>query len=277
MTAPKGRPHKRCIFCGGPNVSKEHFFSAWMAPLLPRSPAYEEFVILRRPDREPEFPRLSKRPADIATKKIRAVCAVCNNGWMERIESAARPFLTPMIEGFSVALDPFAQLKVAKWIALKMIVSEYAFPGSSATPERYRKAFMDSGQIPPQFRIYAGQLASPQLGFYRNGFTVSAPGEPPPALDGVVKNMQQGSLAVGRLFIQMNACWDPQLEVEDRVFIEGFHDKMRLWPLMVPEMAWPIFPILAKSALGLIVGEMDRVMGSDHVRWEGDLPSGEGT
>jgi hypothetical protein len=55
--------------------------------------------------------------------QIRRVCASCNNGWMSRIEAAAKPVLLPMIRGEAKVLSAGEQFEVARWGYMKGLVA----------------------------------------------------------------------------------------------------------------------------------------------------------
>lgn len=65
----------------------------------------------------------SSKPVDFTAN---CVCSGCNSGWMERIEAAARPVVTPMIQGNTISLSRDAQDIVAGWLALKAIVERHS-------------------------------------------------------------------------------------------------------------------------------------------------------
>lgn len=241
-----------------------------MHPLLPSSPEHGEFSINRHPVRGNNVTRDASRPADILTKKIRAVCAPCNNGWMNRLEGKAKVPLTQMVQGFRTPLSIHEQLSVAQWIALKVMVAEHSvdYP---VTPFSARKAFMDSGQIPSCYRIYVGQPATAKIGLIRNTITVSLPGEPAPILDKVSGNLQQTCFGLGYVFAVVNASFADGFNLEDSVDLGDFYS-MRLWPLLYPFLSWPRTPLLSTSDIGFIAGGIARLKESGHVAWGGDLP-----
>lgn len=85
----------------------------------------------------------------------RIVCGSCNNGWMSRLESVAKPFVGPLVQGKSVILEPFTQVLVATW-AFKtalcfdktnigsgnVLASEYASFGVNQLPPAYCQVWM---------------------------------------------------------------------------------------------------------------------------------------
>src|SRR5687768_16748018 len=99
MTKPRkpgARETKKCIFCGANADSKEHFWSEWLHPLIvqpiPNQRHDREiYTYYTNAERQLSGPR--NRQGGIHTVRIRAVCRKCNNGWMNRLESEARPTL----------------------------------------------------------------------------------------------------------------------------------------------------------------------------------------
>ena len=63
-------------------------------------------------------------------------CRECNHGWMERLETAVRPWLTPMINGQNVTLPPEAQQIVAGWAIKTAIMFLHATSPPEGSYER---------------------------------------------------------------------------------------------------------------------------------------------
>ena len=90
------KPPGQCIFCPGTHMSKEHFWSTWSNPMLPKFKvnAYVEehlshtrkTVLVKR--------EIRTRPGSASSKKLRVVCEDCNNGWMNQVEDLATNFGT---------------------------------------------------------------------------------------------------------------------------------------------------------------------------------------
>lgn len=150
-------PPRQCIFCDNNANSREHFWPGWMHEFLPNLPdprhdrkfyTYHPRTGLR------EEGGVKGRQGVLHTIAIQAVCAPCNNGWMETLETEVRPFLTPIIQRMPVALD-FEQMSViTRWATLKCLVAEHAKSGAWLTPRGDRIAFKETGAIPSYFRLY---------------------------------------------------------------------------------------------------------------------------
>lgn len=102
----------------------------WAAKVVEQDPRgiaedsqHQRFIQVKGEAMKKQFEWASKKPVDF---KANCVCAPCNNGWMERIEAAAMPIVTRMIQGGTISLSRDAQDIVAKWLALKAIVERHA-------------------------------------------------------------------------------------------------------------------------------------------------------
>ncbi|MDQ2632371.1 MAG: hypothetical protein M3Y78_01395 [Pseudomonadota bacterium] len=266
------RPQRQCIFCGRKGVSKEHIYSQWIAPILPAQKAayYNEDKLTTIAKVVQLAPELRTRPGSVTTKKVRAACAACNNGWMSLNEEAARPYLTPMIRGEPIALDSASQEIIARWIAMKIIVAEHAKPGLAVTPQTDRTALMLKGTVPAYFNIYAApHRAESDVGFMRNALTVSLDySGPKPPLDGMPKNLQQATLLIGRLFIQVNAARLDDFSIEDRL-IPILYSGIRIWPIERPAFNWSETRTLTANDVFRISGALNALVSHSQVKWGG--------
>lgn len=119
----------KCIFCGSPNLTREHVFSRWTHKFLsPRKTGKAlSYVGTSYVDRV--VGEAIKLPGQVRDWKVRCVCGgthlTCNGGWMRAIEDRARPLLIPLIRGDDTRLTPKAQIAIATWSVLKAIVGEY--------------------------------------------------------------------------------------------------------------------------------------------------------
>ncbi len=95
------------------------------------------------------------------TRKLKYVCRKCNNGWMSIMESVAKPILEPMVLGNSITLDENAQVIIAEWLTLKMILYEHTdqnrpIDGSDGTvfSRDDALAFHSTREMPENLRIW---------------------------------------------------------------------------------------------------------------------------
>jgi hypothetical protein len=119
-----------CLFCGRPwgevRRSDEHVLARWMrqheSGLLKASQsAYSAGFDLDDQAREfVELPTLvTTKKSSLLTLKTREVCSNCNNGWMSRLEEAARPLIRQVAEaaqtGQSLSLTRDQARTLAVW------------------------------------------------------------------------------------------------------------------------------------------------------------------
>jgi hypothetical protein len=100
----------RCIFCGAGGLSKEHIWSEWTYELVPPIPGGEHVkTVYQSAKHNPKITGVEsskQRQGSTNTIKLYAVCKTeCNNGWMSRLDEAAKPLLTPLILGQPAVLS----------------------------------------------------------------------------------------------------------------------------------------------------------------------------
>lgn len=261
---------KRCIFCDRNADSAEHIWPVWMHPLLPVHPGRHDRKLFEfHPSTGKRESGPAGRQGDLRTVRIRAVCKNCNETWMSRLETAARPLLSPMALGQQVNLDTAAQEIVARWIALKIMVSEHSRGDMSLTTQEDRTLFKDEGLIPSYYRIYiTSHMTSQSTGFYRHSvtLTLSSEGLNPP-LRGAVKNVQTISMMVGKIFVHHVADRVRDFTFEERVIFPQLYNSARLWPAQQAEMSWPRRPLLDGDGANFIALGLERYLSASKINW----------
>jgi hypothetical protein len=79
------------------------------------------------------------------------VCQTCNNEWMSHIEETAKKHLLPMMQGDTVRLDPEAQVHLAVWACLKVMVWESVAEG--VVTDAKNRELMCKHQQPPGYSV----------------------------------------------------------------------------------------------------------------------------
>jgi hypothetical protein len=274
------RPQKQCIFCSNPANSKEHFWSEWMHGILPQPPDPRHNRILREfhPKVGTHVSGPKGRPGGIETIKIRVVCDACNNGWMNRAEHAARPFLRPLIKGTPVELNATEMTAVARWIALKCIVAEHA-DGRELTPKVDRFALRERGTIPEYFRIYLiNHNLAKGTGYMRHSLGISLSGPPtdPPAW-GTPKNIQTISFFLGRIFVHLNAARIDDYSIESRYLLPEIWGQCRIWPFQHLRLRWPRRPLLDAAGIATVSSALQRIVEASEIIWHDPIRPPRGT
>lgn len=266
------KPQRQCIFCENQVNSKEHFWSEWMHPLLPQLP--DPTHTRKTHDFHPRVGHLERgrsgRPGGAHTIKIRAVCKDCNNGWMNRLERDARPFLTPLIEGTPIALDFIQMSIIARWIALKCIVAEHSSGNADLTPRQDRIAFRENGTIPEYFRIYVANHNLSGITFVRHSLCLAVNGpEIDPPLMGARKTIQTITFLLGRIVVHLNAARIKNYTIESRYRTTPINvwDHCRLWPIQHHEAVWPRRPILDATSVVSISNALATIVSAGDITW----------
>ncbi len=136
------RRQQQCIFCGASPVHKEHVLAKWIRKVTPYSKGPVNWSFTNDP--------LTRRHRKhrLFTEQARVVCQdECNGGWMSRIEDAAKPVLTPMIQGRDTVLTPADQDVLGRWAAKTALISCYLQP-QIPVPAGYPEAFYATKEPP---------------------------------------------------------------------------------------------------------------------------------
>ena len=86
-----------CIFCGGPANSKEDVWPCWMTARFIAPGTMEQ-------ERGPDL-RMTSWRVDRPELIVKRVCKTCNNGWMSRLQSRAKPVIERLWDEPQVTLD----------------------------------------------------------------------------------------------------------------------------------------------------------------------------
>ena len=101
-----------CTFCGlrGPR-SREDAFPHWLIKAIGGN--VDVLAMSQFTGTAGDCDLVDRRAfGSAAVYKLRAVCATCNNEWLKKLEEAASPLLTPLLNGERVAMDVKAGDKV---------------------------------------------------------------------------------------------------------------------------------------------------------------------
>lgn len=136
-----------CMFCGLPADSREDIIPTWLTrqDLVPTGTA-GPVKYTSHGETVNQWPSQT-----LAFLKIKAVCQNCNNTWMSRIEEDAKKYLQPMMEGSTIQLDPAAQVELAVWACLKVMVWESVAEGAVTSAEDRER--MWKHQHPPGYAV----------------------------------------------------------------------------------------------------------------------------
>jgi hypothetical protein len=239
-TSPKPRqPVEHCIFCRRADLTNEHIWAKWLRPYLPRMQSFSSLTSTVYPERS-DFLRRS-RVGDLHNRRLRIVCARCNNGWMNRLQTCAKPFLLPLIKGEATALDVKARETVAAWIAMTVTVAEYFEERITTTVgDRYylRKARKPSDRWIIRIGHFVRRNWKAHL--VHHTFPISSrkhriqrdqAGSPRP-------NTQTTAFTVGQIYVFAATCPTDVFE-QWRVTADGAGKLAQIWPIKRNVIGWP--------------------------------------
>lgn len=205
---------------------------------------------------------MKERSGHVTTKKLRAVCAACNSGWMSSIEQAAQRIATPLITGKAITLRSPEQTILGQWLTLKAMVGEQNQRDREKEEivflQRDRDDLRRNGTIPPYVHIWiARYIAFTWRHAYRRDAALLAT-TPVVPRHGRGKNVQTSAIGIGELFALVMACAAEGLKVNE--FFKFGKQFIPLWPLTGYDIDWPPDSSIddrganaAADALGLLI------------------------
>lgn len=254
---------KTCIFCGKRgNISKEHFWPKWLGPHLP--PAVPNSHISEFHSGEGKQPRRlerhSERPGSVNTRKIRAVCETCNNGWMSELESKVKPTVLGLLSRSVTNLSEEPLRCLTLWIAVKSVVGEHSVLDTALTTSDDRLSLARDHIIPNYLRLFvAYHSLETQAAYYRQSTTVSTTlrGPSPSLPAGITRNLQATTFLVGSLCVFVAAVRASGVNSEILDPPVAMH---RLWPRPTASVDLGALLPLGAIEIALVGNSLERLV-----------------
>lgn len=252
---------RRCIFCLKPGTTDEHLFPDWLRVLFPRTPEDTSTRGITRwgQDRHGKLYSMPERKihkGHSGVTKIPYVCAGCNNGWMSRMETRARPFLMPLIQGLPRSISTFDLKVLAGWIAKTVMVGEYLHPNNIAIPDAERLNMYATFEPTPNWTIWLADYRGTKwrnLAMLHHMGKILPPQAPEPS-NSVMPDTHFTSIGMGRLFIQVAVS-------TTELVIETENDALRrIWPLTGLALSWPPARFVDENEADFIANSFARIM-----------------
>jgi hypothetical protein len=226
---------KRCCFCGGIAGSREHVWPKWIGGVIEVESAAHTVI-----GWEGEGPLRQWNKAPFTTT-CRAVCHDCNVGWMSRLESRCKPFLTPLFLGHPFALDREGQGLVAAWCLKTAAMLDRSLGGEPTVYTPHLEYLREQGRPPPTVQVSLGTYpATVHVARFHRAGTARLTARNPDF--GVEAGTFYGmTLAVGRLIIQVAGHTLQRVPFALRhMALEGH--LLYVWPFE-SEIVWPPPPL----------------------------------
>lgn len=254
--------HKACIFCNSVGkLTKEHLWPDWMSAYLPNDPSAKNISVVHEGagKQQRTLVRENERPGAVHTRTLQAVCANCNNGWMSRLETEAKPVLLGLIQKDQTRLTSTAAATLAVWTAMKAIIFEHNVKGTALTPLVDRNALYTAHKIPDYMSIYVGYHTSPVEAFWRHSATLTTPdAKVPPLLPaGITRNTQSISLFIGPLFFYVTSVRIDGIKTD---LLRGTDNLFQLWPKSLNEVDLTLMPIMTAGDVTWTMHSLERLI-----------------
>jgi hypothetical protein len=251
VMAKKSQPRGRCIFCRRTGLSKEHVWADWLKNYIPRTmKTHTRFSAIVHPAHSE--PRRKTKQGDPHTSKLRVVCENhCNNGWMSRLQNAAKPYLLPLIKGEVTALDEKAQRIIATWAAMAVMVAEYFDRYKVAISATERKYLWKNQRPPPNWKIWIGHYERKNWPghWVHNVLPISSKKNRIKRMDNGLPrpNTQTTTFVVGQLYIHAASSATDIFE-KWRLTTNGARQLVQIWPLRRNIVGWPTQTLTDREA-----------------------------
>jgi hypothetical protein len=249
---PKTAP-RPCLFCDANANSPEHMWSDWMRPYFPRT-AHDKSIETHWRVTPGETREGSRRilHGHSTTRKLKTVCAPCNNGWMSRLEMAAKPILEPMMRGEPVALAEAQQRILTQWLTLKMMVWEQTDPRARLFKRTETLAFARDRSLPEALRIWLFRTRIPHFARVTRSFTALV--EAGQVVGPEAANVQTVLFGAGQFVAFILHTRLPQVEIAKhrQVFARP------LWPIWRPVLKWPPARVLDAAQIDYLGDTLNR-------------------
>jgi hypothetical protein len=168
--SPLSQPHtrvrlpgmaRRCAFCGGSGLTREHVIPRWLDNVLPEQARYrgqDQATVLLHPERMIDGPHHREMVETFNSTTVKAVCGPCNNGFMNDIEADARPYLSAMIRGnLAMSLAAEGVTAVATWAVKTSLMAQLTGSEPAALEQVYGD-FYATRRPTPECMVWAAAV-----------------------------------------------------------------------------------------------------------------------
>ncbi|WP_216898412.1 hypothetical protein [Nocardia alni] len=227
---------KTCAFCGVPSrLTEEHIFGDWLRKL-----GYNGEGL-----REIGDPPIVQRGGPF-TKKVKIVCASCNNGWMSRLEQDTKPLLIRLFRshGRSIPLETDAQLTLARWAFKTAVVCAYSDKSQlELIPKEHRREFYENDEPPRHVGVRMGMSTVPPLdpskGEHVAAYSLT-PIEGTPITDDSTINFSLYRITICLLNVVFCILGHMEtIPMKEQIDNKFRSITMPIWPPQRPTMWWP--------------------------------------
>jgi hypothetical protein len=240
------KPRKRCIFCGGSGMSKEHIWGDWLKHHVKANlPKHSLGTLIVNPPGTPNVSSVGSRTGDPLRSKVRVVCETCNNTWLSAIQNRVKPLLIPMIGGQPCVLSHDKQQTLATWITMATMTSEFMLHEKTqiSVSQADREWLWEKYTPPSDWRIWIGRYQRHRSAEQWVHCSVPIYDVAPVVADGEGPqcNTQSTTFIIGEFFGHaMSAAFPNHARDWDwRVWPRAHQVLSQIWPLKESAIVWP--------------------------------------
>ena len=189
---------------------------------------------------------------------LKVVCALCNNGWMSRVQKAASPHLKPLVDGKWVEPSEEVQKIIASWTTMFVMVYDFAHMETQSISREERSAFKSSASPLNGWAVSIGRMKSTfnhgKVWKRTHRITHSDP-------DAISDSyyVQSTTFAAGYLII--HALSAPPSEIEFiPLGVEAGVGLSVVWPTIHPSIKRPLRRVSVGSGFDNVATGLDRML-----------------
>ena len=255
----------RCIFCRNLPLTSEHVIANWMRQIIPRKSS-DGRRFTHSTDLPSSIGHINRRTSSYiqrghpGSKKVRCVCARCNNGWMAGLEGELKPTLKKVISGKDFVITEWEQRRLSTWAAKTSMTAEFIDPKSVAILFAEREYLRLHNEPPKHFDIWVGCYDGPRptTALHHHSNHISLPEALPKEPRN--PNTQATVIRLGRLFVQVFSSNVPELRA--KLGDERRSKLRRIWPPVGNEFNWQSIRKLYDKDIEIILMGLDRAFAS---------------
>jgi hypothetical protein len=160
------RAGQKCIFCGAPVGSSEHFWPDWIKEnsraVKHTEVNHEQFSVHSQTVSQSDVivgaPIMKRHSGSAVSRKLPIVCVACNTGWMSRLEFRTKPTLLAMIDAAGPTdLSVLQQAGVSRWADVRVMVAETTDAASVVSSEHDRDWVRHYRTPAPHTQVWIGR------------------------------------------------------------------------------------------------------------------------
>lgn len=229
----------QCLFCERTKLTKEHLWPNWIVRLFKtRVPPRKGIYRLTQYHKGVPIRTWS---TNRITAEARVVCKSCNENWMSDLESHAKPFLIPLIQGLR-PVSPFTAdeaCAIAAWLTLRSMVFESLRPPPNkpyySQTDRSSFAFGETLSPPDNTFIWLAPFGTPRYSasYVVHNWIAKTASE--------TVGMHSTTVVIDQIAMQL-LTWKGQRRRMnwERLERDGWNNLSRLlWPFRTRPVYWP--------------------------------------